>query len=108
GLEDGGVIECTDCDPACDIDGIAAANGVCVFPLAACANVPRAGCRTAPLKSVKVRPRHARLLPPGPGEACGLTVGVRVRARGDGARPGRLVLFGQAQSDETPRRTDRD
>src|SRR5437867_2950826 len=44
-LEDGGVIECTDCDPACDGDGLPVANGVCEFKLAICTNIARPGCR---------------------------------------------------------------
>jgi hypothetical protein len=31
-------IVCTDCDPACDFDGAAEANGACTFRIAACVN----------------------------------------------------------------------
>jgi cysteine-rich repeat protein len=34
------VVTCTDCDPACDKDGSAEANGTCTFRLGACINEP--------------------------------------------------------------------
>jgi len=32
------VVECTDCDPACDLDGESVANGSCVFTVGVCIN----------------------------------------------------------------------
>jgi cysteine-rich repeat protein len=48
-------IRCTDCDPTCDLDGIAEPNGSCVFRIAACVNnsdVP--GCDPATRTPKKV------------------------------------------------------
>jgi len=32
------IVECTDCDPACDTDGVAEANGSCTFDVGVCVN----------------------------------------------------------------------
>jgi hypothetical protein len=49
-------IQCTDCDPACDLDGVAEPNGSCTFSIAVRVNDPNVpGCTPAPLKKVKVK-----------------------------------------------------
>src|SRR5262245_38420887 len=45
----GSVVRCTDCDPACDKDGIASPNGSCTFSIALCLNQIRDGCSTSAL-----------------------------------------------------------
>src|SRR5262245_8308458 len=35
-------VQCTDCDPACDGDGVDTANGSCAFGVRACINLPGA------------------------------------------------------------------
>src|SRR5512146_201715 len=32
------VVQCTDCDPSCDHDGLTAANGACTFQVGVCIN----------------------------------------------------------------------
>lgn len=47
-------IQCTDCDPSCDLDGVATANGSCTFSLAVRVNdADVSACTPAALKSVK-------------------------------------------------------
>jgi hypothetical protein len=49
-------IACTDCDPACDLDGVATANGTCTFSIAACVNNSGiAGCDPATRDPKKVK-----------------------------------------------------
>jgi hypothetical protein len=49
-------IVCTDCDPACDLDGVAEPNGSCTFSVAACINnADVAGCDPATRTPTKVK-----------------------------------------------------
>ena len=49
-------VRCTDCDPACDLDGIAEPNGSCVFRIAACVNnAGVSGCDPATRTPKKVK-----------------------------------------------------
>ena len=42
--KNGGLIQCGDCDPACDADGINTPNGSCTFKLKVCVNEADATC----------------------------------------------------------------
>lgn len=47
-------VQCTDCDPACDLDGVPEPNGSCVFPIAVRVNDPDvAACTPGPLAKVE-------------------------------------------------------
>lgn len=51
-------IQCTDCDPSCDLDGVSEANGSCTFLVGACVNQPDVeGCSAIALKKVKATAR---------------------------------------------------
>ena len=110
-------IQCTDCDPRCDLDGVAAANGRCDFVLRACVNVAdAAACAPAALyraRAIAKRKDAAAIdLSPVPAAAsfvCGAdtTVPVAVKARKAGARPGTAQLVLQATADDRPRDRDK-
>jgi len=58
-------IQCTDCDPACDLDGEATPNGTCTFSIAVAVNQSGVtGCTPAPLKKVvaKAKTKGTKLL----------------------------------------------
>ena len=49
-------IQCTDCDPACDLDEVSSPNGSCVFSIAVRMNDGGvSSCTPAPLKKVKAK-----------------------------------------------------
>src|SRR5215468_1887509 len=54
-----GKVTCTDCDPTCDADGQATANGSCTFKIQGCIDIVSAGCQQRPLKKVKFKTPHA-------------------------------------------------
>ena len=55
--KNGGVIQCTDCDPNCDADGVSSANKSCKFKLKVCANEAEGSCPATELKRVTVNGR---------------------------------------------------
>jgi hypothetical protein len=106
------VVECTDGDPTCDLDG--AENDSCRFEVAACLNSPndRPTCippaPPAALTKVKLRRAAAGLgLPALDAADCGpaqnIDVAVKVRRNGR-KRPGKTVLRGVAVSPVKPKR----
>ncbi len=110
-------IECSDCDPACDADGVRDANGACEFHVRVCLNYPNlAGCEPSVLATVTAKPK--RLFPPGaqlptpptdPGMACGaFAEGLVVGTRRRGTRPGKRRITLQARSLGRPPARDRD
>ncbi|HWP67023.1 MAG TPA: DUF3604 domain-containing protein [Candidatus Limnocylindria bacterium] len=95
GLGAAGLVECTDCDPACDRDGIGTADGMCVFRVAVCLNQGTSECAAAPLRRVRVRPRRMDIdvpvpddFPPG-APLCGRSSTVVVPTRRGGRKPGK-------------------
>jgi hypothetical protein len=97
-----GIVACTDCDPVCDRDGSAYANGSCTFEVAACRGRARDGCTPAPIDRIRVRP--ALELPP-VDDDCGsfgrVTVTVGLTSR---TRTVRMTSVAYVE----PRRRDRD
>jgi hypothetical protein len=113
----GRIIECTDCDPACDRDGVATPNGSCSFEVQLCVNNPNlAGCAPAPLKKIKAKPKTvfapALQIPPLPADAsaaCGaVTNDFVVNTRKGGRRAGKKKVRLLAKSAGKPRRKDVD
>jgi len=108
------VAQCTDCDPACDADGVASPNGSCAFGLAACVNSPDvAGCTPEPVVSATVAPKTVGLQAPAPlpidaGFLCGPTGTVVVTTKKKGAKPGKRVLKLKARTGGKPKRRDSD
>ena len=100
------VIECTDCDPSCDRDGVAGANGSCTFAVALCLNQSAPGCTPRALDRVRARPRTAFVVPPLDSSACGAFTDVVVKTRKRGSLPGRKRLRVTARS-TPPRQRDR-
>jgi len=88
-LEDG-VVACTDCDPTCDRDGVAGANGSCTFAPSLCLNQPEAACTPASLVEVRVRPEGAMPVPALDDAACGARGATVVAVRG--RKPGKRRL----------------
>jgi Tol biopolymer transport system component len=110
-------VQCTDCDPACDLDGISVPNGRCDFSLRACVNVADvAACTPAALsrtKAVAKRKGAAAIdlspVPAGASFTCGndTTVPVAVKTRKASERPGTAQLVLLATADERPRDRDK-
>ena len=110
-------IQCTDCDPACDLDGVAVPNGRCDFVLRACVNVGGvAACTPAALsraRAVAKRKGAAAIdlspVPAGASLACGAdtTVPVAVKTRKAGERPGTAQLVLLATAAARPRDRDK-
>jgi Tol biopolymer transport system component len=113
-------IQCTDCDPTCDHDGLASADGTCEFRVIACLNVDdgaTATCMPAPLTKAKAVAKFKNgsvidFSPPLPADAsatCGseASVPVAVKTRPDGNRPGTAQLTLLATAEGRPRDRDR-
>jgi hypothetical protein len=110
---DAGVRACTDCDPACDRDGVRAPNGSCTFVLAACVNQRNVeGCAPAVVKKASVKPPGLGIPAPidlGGSASCGASASVVVRTRRGGTRPGRKRLkLTAVTAAGSPRRRDVD
>jgi hypothetical protein len=92
----GKAVRCTDCDPACDRDGVASPNGSCTFALSVCLNQAEpAGCEPRELRKVKVKPKKAGLVAPAPAGAtavCGSPRDVVVTTRRKGRKPGKRKI----------------
>jgi hypothetical protein len=110
-------VQCTDCDPACDHDGVPEANGICTFPVAACVNYPAPKpCEAVELQKIKskAKSRISRLeltsaLPLDGRSACGAFVDLHVPVRGKLTfRPGRGWVKLYAKRGEPRPRRDRD
>jgi len=104
GDEDGGTITCTDCDAACDQDGVAQANGSCTFKLAVCLNQSTATCPAGTIKKSKVKPKKAGLTG---AEPCGPMTSVTVKTKNHGKKKGMLVINALAKTG-APARVDKD
>ena len=55
GNENGGVVQCNDCDPNCDHDGVDTPNNSCTFNLQICLNQAGGPCAPGAFKQFKVK-----------------------------------------------------
>ena len=109
--KNGGVLQCTDCDPACDTDGVATANGSCTFKLKVCLNQTAGACTATALKTPVIKGRcgtSGLALAAAAGPTCGSDGNLIVRLTKRNKRPGKCKITAKAVSTEKPRRTDRD
>jgi cysteine-rich repeat protein len=115
------VAECTDCDPACDLDGIDEVNGSCTFRLGACINQEGvAGCepavaltRAKATARVSGRPTLITLPSSLTGSACGAPVDLEVPLKRSGRKDGKgtavlTALVKKNRAEGIPKRTDLD
>jgi len=86
-------VQCTDCDPTCDRDGVAAPNQECTFEVAVCLNAPDLPeCQPRELKKVKVGPKKLGLptpVPAGIDPVCSVLGQVVVGTKRKGRKPGK-------------------
>lgn len=78
----GKTIVCTDCDPACDRDGVPAPNGSCTFVPRLCLGAAGDGCGGAPIRRVRVRSPGSVPVPAPDVRGCAGRGAVVVRTRG--------------------------
>ena len=110
-------IQCTDCDPACDGDGVEARNGSCGFGVRACVNAADvAACTPATLAKARAvakrkgaAPVDFSPVPAGTDFVCGgdATVPVAVKTRKSGERPGTAQVVLLATAEGRPRDRDK-
>jgi len=117
GAQLAGTIRCTDCDPTCDREGAAGADGACVFRVRGCVNVPGVGgCLPRPIKRVRFKAQRGKtpILPlpsVDPGEAssvCGAFVDLRVSTRKGGRKAGKVTVVASAQANVKPTGRNKD
>jgi hypothetical protein len=81
-------VQCSDCDPACDLDEVAEPNGSCTFGATVCVNLPAIeGCVPTELKKVKVGPKKLGLaapVPTGASSVCGAFTTFAVKTKKGG------------------------
>ena len=110
--KNGGVIQCTDCDPNCDADGVNSANGSCTFKLKVCADEADGSCTATELKRVTVKGRCGASalapVPSGAAPSCGAEAGIAVKLTKRGKKPGKCKITAKATSSSKPRRIDKD
>jgi len=108
----GGTIQCTDCDPSCDADGVNLPNGSCTFTVKACVNQADGTCTATELKKVTVKGKcgPSALTPVSSGAApvCSEDTNVSVKLSKHGRKRGRCKLVAKAVSSSKPRRIDKD
>jgi len=87
---------CTDCDPACDRDGVAGPNGACTFAPRVCLEEDAPSAPGRRLERLRIRPRGSVPAPPDEGPACGSrgVLVVPLRGRKPGQRQLRVVAVG--------------
>jgi Tol biopolymer transport system component len=110
-------VQCTDCDPTCDSDGVDAANGSCAFGVRACVNIPGpfVACTGGNLTKARAVAKRKGAAPidfspvAGAGQACGpdATVPVDVKSRKAGDRPGTAQVLLLATAAGLPRDRDK-
>lgn len=97
----GNTIVCTDCDPACDRDGVAAPNGSCTFAPRLC--LAGDACEGSPIRRLRVRPPGTVPVPPLEGPGCASRGALAVTT--PGRKPGKRAIRAVAV---TARRRDRE
>lgn len=108
----GGIIQCTDCDPACDFDGVNTPNKSCTFKLKTCVNDADATCAATDLKTVRVKGKCGASaltpVPVGSTLTCGTDGNLPVKLTKRGRKAGKCKVIAKAISSAKPRRVDRD
>jgi hypothetical protein len=109
------VVTCEDCDPTCDLDGVASANGTCTFNLGVNLNQPGVGtCEPAVLKKAKASKKAVKaglVVPALPLDASSVTGPINpvvVSTRKKGKKTGKLKVVLKAKNAEKPKRKDKD
>jgi hypothetical protein len=112
-------IECTDCDPTCDRDGVTETNGSCTFEVGTCANLDNVqGCTPAALDPKKTKALPKKLGVPVPSDLSGVPactpanggfgeVVVKLKKKGKKEGTRRLVLKAATTAKPRTRDTDR-
>jgi hypothetical protein len=105
----GGLLKCTDCDPACDTDGAGTANQTCTFQLSVCGNLPSETCEAGDLKKLKAKSKcgQVTLTPSGTSSVCGSFTGT-VKLKKPGRRAGKCKVMVMAKVNGRPKRMDAD
>src|SRR5437870_7327831 len=107
----GGTIQCTDCDPSCDADGVNTANGSCTFNLQVCVNEAGGACAAAPLKKVRVTGACGAVAlaptPSGTAPSC-RSAALKVNLKKHGHRAGKCKVVATAISSDRPKKVDKD
>jgi hypothetical protein len=111
--QDGGTLQCSDCDAACDADGANTANGSCSFELQVCANRSDASCTGISLKKVRVKGKcqgtsSLSFAPSADASTCGATSRVVAKLKKKGAKAGKCKVIVMALSSDKPRKVDKD
>src|SRR4029077_6084168 len=105
-------LQCTDCDPTCDADGVSTPNGACTFKLRVCANDAAGTCAATALKKVTVKGGcHAATLafsPSGTAMSCGPEGTLTVKLKKHQKKLGKCKFTAKATSVAKPRRVDKD
>src|SRR5262249_38117824 len=102
---------CTDGD-SCDADG--ATNGVCVFRIRGCVNLPVAGCAPRPIKKVRFVAPHSKdkvSVTPISGSmssACGSFIDFHVPLKKKGKKAGKRRINASANADVKPAGKNKD
>jgi hypothetical protein len=109
----GGTYKCSECDAACDMDGVTMPDQSCKFVIRVCADQldPSGVCKPSDLKKVKVKSKcgSATLTPSGTSSVCGSFTGtVRTKKRGRRFKPGKCKVTIMAVANGRPKRVDSD
>ena len=110
GDESGGTITCTDCDPTCDQDAVASANGSCTVHFTACVNKPSGSCQAGTIKKLKLAQSKTITgtlsKPSGTSSACGaFTALVNLKKKGKKAGKVHLKLLVKTTDKRTQKGT---
>jgi len=113
----GGSLACSDCDPACDVDGVGTPNRACTFALGVCLDQASGSCAASTIRKVKVIKksgnckgvdvRKLRPTPSGSSAVCG-TTGLTLATKKKGKKAGKCVIVVAVRSTDKPARTDKD
>jgi hypothetical protein len=109
-----GDVSCTDCDPTCDVDGVASANGSCQFKVQGCLNIAQSGCTQRPLKKVKIKtqfkPNEISVSPVSgsTSSVCGSFVNFQVNLKKKGKKKGTRNVVATVTADVKPAGQNKD
>ena len=110
----GGTYQCTECDPACDADGVTTSDGMCKFNIRVCANRRDGGCATGSIKKFNVRKVSGKCnvkglkFTPSTSSACGAFTGIVVKTKKNNNKPGKCKITVTAKSSTRPKQNDKD